>query len=155
MVALLLLIPLTRFGPTYLTALTDPAGAIPQWTATAAPPPPLSRRRQAGRHALRLGIPAGDLRLPALPAATLFLDSQPLTGVPADRHLTQSTPVETGKPGSAAPNWRRPGPRLGARRPGPLQPAPRPDPFLPDLRDWLAHYHPIGRTTETVIYRHE
>ena len=30
-----------------------------------------------------------------LPAATRFLDSQPLTGVPADRHLTQSEPVET------------------------------------------------------------
>ena len=30
-----------------------------------------------------------------LPAATQYLDSQPLTGVPADRHLTQSEPVET------------------------------------------------------------
>src|SRR6476659_8550617 len=30
-----------------------------------------------------------------LPAATVWLDSQPLTGVPADRHLNQSEPVET------------------------------------------------------------
>jgi hypothetical protein len=30
-----------------------------------------------------------------LPAATRYLDSQPLTGVPADRHLTQSDPVAT------------------------------------------------------------
>ena len=30
-----------------------------------------------------------------LPASSRFLDSQPLTGVPADRHLTQSVPVET------------------------------------------------------------
>jgi len=29
-----------------------------------------------------------------MPAGTIYLDSQPLTGVPADRHLTQSEPVE-------------------------------------------------------------
>ena len=87
-----------------------------------------------------------------LPAATRFLDSQPLTGVPADRHLTQSTPVETD--GVAA---RRA--ELAASRPtfvvdglGEYNPRLALTEFA-DLRAWMAGYREVGRTAGSVIYR--
>jgi hypothetical protein len=89
-----------------------------------------------------------------LPAATRFLDSQPLTGVPADRHLTQSAAVETAE--------------SGARR-GELA-ASRPT-FLVDglgefnrhlavtefgdLRPWMGEYRELARTANSVIYKRE
>jgi hypothetical protein len=89
-----------------------------------------------------------------LPAATMYLDAQPLTGVPADRHLTQSTPVETDAPRErraeltrSAPSFILDGlglynPRLGIGN-------------YPDLRAWLKDYREVGRTGGTVIYRRE
>ena len=96
MVALLLLIPLARFAPTYLMAARD-AG----WRDTA-----MDRDSRAAAAIVNAAAKSGDTLFvwgyrpeiyvySHLPAATRFLDSQPLTGVPADRHLTQSTPVET------------------------------------------------------------
>jgi hypothetical protein len=87
-----------------------------------------------------------------LPGATPFLDSQPLTGVLADRHL--NTPRATA-PEIAA----RQRPRLLATRPtfiadglGPLQPPLAITQFA-DLRDWFAHYEPIGETRGFRLYR--
>jgi hypothetical protein len=89
-----------------------------------------------------------------LPAATMYLDAQPLTGVPADRHLTQSTPVETEAPRErraeltcSAPSFILDG--LGLY-----------NPHLaignhPDLHAWLGSYREVGRTGGTVIYRRE
>ena len=91
LVALLLLIPATRFGPTYLTALTNH-----EWRDIG-----MDRdSRAAAAFTRNLAKPGDTLFVwgyrpemyayTQLPAATIFLDSQPLTGVPADRHLTQS-----------------------------------------------------------------
>src|SRR5581483_7027194 len=96
LVALLLLIPASRFGPTYVTALTNPA-----WRDIG-----MDRdSRNAAAVTRDLAHPGDTLFVwgyrpemyayTNLPAATMYLDSQPLTGVPADRHLTQSDPVET------------------------------------------------------------
>ena len=87
-----------------------------------------------------------------LPAGTRFLDSQPLTGVPADRHLRQSAPV-------GADFTRANREKLALSRPAILMDGlSLYNPMLamnryPELRPWLARYREIARTRTTVIYR--
>jgi hypothetical protein len=151
--ALLLLIPAARFGPTYLSALRDHT-----WRDTA-----MDRDSRAAAALTRqMAEPSDTLFVwgyrpeiyvyTRLPAATRFLDSQPLTGVPADRHLTESTPVETD-----GPRERRA--ELAATRPtfvldglGVYNPRLAIANY-PDLRPWFGNYREVGRTGQTVIYR--
>ncbi len=152
-VALLLLIPATRFGPSYVHALTD-AG----WRDIA-----MDRESRAAAAFLREHARPGDTLFlwgyrpeiyaySGIPAATVWLDSQPLTGVPADRHLTRSEPVETveaarrraelaqSRPGWVL-DWLGPyNPQLAITR-------------YPDLREWLAQYREVATVGNTVIYR--
>ncbi len=87
-----------------------------------------------------------------MPAGSRFLDSQPLTGVLADRHLTSSQPI--------APEWAARNRReLIASDPtwivdglGPLNPALAITNF-PDLREWLGNYREVGRTRFSIIYK--
>jgi len=86
-----------------------------------------------------------------VPAATPWLDSQPLTGVIADRHLTDSRPTF---------------PELAARNRAELVKTtptfivdgltsfskPLEITNYPDLQNWLASYHKIGQSRGTVIY---
>src|ERR1035438_5361025 len=89
-----------------------------------------------------------------LPAATRFLDSQPLTGVPADRHLTQSTPVETRESlarraelASSRPTFVVDGLGEYNRRLALIE--------FGDLRAWMAQYREVARSSGSVIYRRE
>jgi hypothetical protein len=153
LIALLLLIPLIRFAPTYYYAL-HPAtwrdAAMDQDSRAAAAL--LRREAQPSDTLFVWGYRPEIYVYSGLPAATQYLDSQPLTGVPADRHLTQSTPVE-----SIESRARRAG--LAASRPvfivdglGPYN--PRLALFAyPELAAWLSNYREIARTPETVIYR--
>ena len=152
-VAVLLLIPLVRFGPSYLVAARDA-----DWRDTA-----MDRDSRAAAAIVNRAALAGDTMFvwgyrpelyvyTGLPAATRYLDSQPLTGVPADRHLTQSEPVETTESGrrraelvSAFPTFLVDG--LGLYNPALAIGA------YPELRPWLAWFTEIGRTSGTVIYR--
>ena len=84
-------------------------------------------------------------------AGTPFLDSQPLTGVLADRHLTNS---EVFYPELAARNRQE----LAKTNPtyivdglGPLNPALAISSY-PDLQAWLSRYHEAGRTRFSVVY---
>jgi len=155
LVALLLLIPATRFGPSYLAALTNP-----EWRDTA-----MDRDSQAAAAMIRRMAQPGDTLFvwgyrpeiyvyTRLPAATRFIDSQPLTGVPADRHLTQSEPVE-----SEGPRERRA--ELAASRPTfvvdglGLFNAKLAITSFSDLRPWLTWYREVARTGETVIYHRQ
>jgi hypothetical protein len=152
LVALLLLIPATRFGPTYLTALRGVA-----WRDTAMDRDSrqcaavLRPLEKPGNRLLVWGYRPELYVYTGLPAATRYLDSQPLTGVPADRHLTSSDAVETRDP---------------ARRRRELVQA-RPDFIVdglgrynrrlaltayPELGAWLGQYREIGRTGGTIIY---
>jgi hypothetical protein len=151
--ALLLLVPLARFGPSYLTALS---GA--EWRDTA-----MDRDSRAAAALTRQLAKPGDTLFvwgyrpeiyvyAQLPAATMFLDSQPLTGVPADRHLTQSDPVEPevararrSELAHSHPTFLVDGlsaynPRLAIAN-------------YPELREWFANYREVARTSQTVIYR--
>jgi len=87
-----------------------------------------------------------------LPAATTYLDSQPLAGVPADRHLTQSTPVETEAPRARRAELTRSAPSFILDGLGLYNPRLAIGNY-PDLREWLSNYREAGRTGGTVIYR--
>ncbi|MBZ5622674.1 MAG: hypothetical protein LAQ69_28660 [Acidobacteriia bacterium] len=152
LVALLLLIPATRFGPAYLTALRDRA-----WRDTN-----MDRdSRSAAAFTHQLAKPGDTLFVwgyrpemyayTQLPAAAIYLDSQPLTGVPADRHLTQSEPVETEAATGRRAQLARSRPTFVLDGLGLYNPKLAITNY-PDLHEWLAHYREVGRRGQTVIY---
>jgi hypothetical protein len=151
----LLLIPLARFGPRYLILANDLAHERPSdWSDLA-----LNQDSQAASDRMERvgtllvwGYRPDIFAYTRRPAGSRFLDSQPLTGVLADRHLTSSQPVA---PGWAAHNRRE----LIASDPtwivdglGPLNPALAITNF-PDLHDWLGNYREVGRTRFSIIYK--
>jgi hypothetical protein len=152
LVALLLLIPLIRFAPTYYYALypeTWRDAAMDQDSRAVAAQ--LRNLAKPGDTLFVWGYRPEIYLYSQLPAATRFLDSQPLTGVPADRHLTDSTPVITGPPRihsqivHTRPTFIVDGlglynPKLGLQQ-------------YTDLAPWLSAYREAGRTPNSVIYR--
>jgi hypothetical protein len=153
LVALLLLIPATRFGPSYLTALTDSA-----WRDTS-----MDRDSRAAAAFVRDRSQPGDTLFiwgyrpeifvySRIPAATLYLDSQPLTGVPADRHLTHSEPVETEQAARRRLELTQSSPTFILDGLGPYNPQLAITAY-PELRSWLAGYTEIGRVGQTIVYR--
>ena len=151
----LLLIPLVRFGPRYVMLANDLAhGRRSDWSDLAL--------NQDSKAASDLIAHTGTLLVwgyrpdifayTRMPAGSRFLDSQPLTGVLADRHLTSSQPFA---PELALRNRRE----LIANDPtwivdglGPINPALAITNF-PDLREWLGNYRETGRTRFSIIYR--
>jgi hypothetical protein len=155
LIALLLLIPLTRFAPTYLTALTNPG-----WRDTG-----MDRDSRAVSEMVRHMAKPGDtlfvwgyrpeiFTYTGLPAATIYLDSQPLTGVPADRHLTHSEPVEKVEALARRRQLAQSRPTFIVDGLGPFNPRLAIGNY-PELREWFSHYGVVGRTAETVIYRRD
>jgi hypothetical protein len=151
----LLLIPLIRFGPRYAMLASDLAhGRQSHWSDLALNQDSHAVADRIGHSGTLLmwGYRPDVFAYTRMPAGTRFLDSQPLTGVLADRHLTSSQPVA---PELAARNRRD----LVATDPiwivdglGPLNPALAIANY-PDLRDWLAGYRIVGRTRFSIIYR--
>jgi hypothetical protein len=159
-VAALLLIPLVRFGPRYALLARDlMAGRPHAWADTA-----MDRdSRRAARIAREWSAPGDTLFVwgfrpelyiyAGLPAATRFLDSQPLTGVPADRHLTQWQPVEGESTRARRAELARSQPALILDGLGLLNPRLAIGAYA-DLRPWLDQYKEVARTDLTVIYRY-
>jgi hypothetical protein len=87
-----------------------------------------------------------------LAAGARFLDSQPLTGVPADRHLTAWQPVESETTRTHRAELARTQPTFILDGLGPLNPRLAMGTYA-DLRAWLAQYEEVGRTGLTVIYK--
>jgi hypothetical protein len=152
-VALLLLIPATRFGPTYLSALTDP-----QWRDilmdrdSRAAAAFVRDRSQKGDTLFIWGYRPEIFVYSRIPAATRYLDSQPLTGVPADRHLTQSQPVETEQAARRRVELTHSSPTFLLDGLGPYN-SQLAITAYPELRSWLAGYTEIGRVGQTIVYR--
>ncbi|MDQ6676616.1 MAG: hypothetical protein M3Z09_04900, partial [Acidobacteriota bacterium] len=152
-VAALLLIPLARFGPSYiLMAQRRP------WADTA-----MDADSRAAASLLRRAAQPGDTLFiwgyrpelwvyTGLEDATRFLDSQPLTGVPADRHLTRSEPIALNRPAAARRELARTRPTFIADGLSLYNPRLSPARY-PELNQWMAHYREIGRTSGTVLYR--
>ncbi len=153
--SLLLLIPLVRFGPRYIELAR---GRESNWADTA-----MNRDSRAvasivgglarpGDSLLVWGYRPDIFMYTRMPAGTPFLDSQPLTGVIADRHLTSH---EASAPALAAANRQRligTSPTfivdgLGLYNP-PLAIA-----SYADLAGWLANYREVARTRNSVVYR--
>jgi hypothetical protein len=152
---LLLAIPLVRFAPTYFMAARD-AG----WRDTA-----MDRDSRAAAAMVSAAAQRGDTLFvwgyrpeiyvyAHLPAATRFLDSQPLTGVPADRHLTQSTPVETQESRARRAELAASRPTFVVDGLGEYNRRLAVTEFG-DLRAWMAGYREVGRSAGSVIYRRE
>jgi hypothetical protein len=100
LVAALLVIPAARFGPRYAMLAADlAAGRQHQWQDLALEQDSRSAASYLRTHAapsdtlLVWGYRPEVYPLSGLHAGTRFLDSQPLNGVLADRHLTQSVPT--------------------------------------------------------------
>ena len=148
---LLLLIPLIRFGPRYIE-LAQGKGST--WSDLA--------MEQDSRAAAGLLKGGGDLLvwgyrpeiyvLSGKPAATRFLDSQPLTGVFADRHLTSSTPTAAALARTNRAELMTTKPEWIVDGLGPYNPQLAITQFE-DLRPWLQAYVETGRTQGTIIYR--
>jgi hypothetical protein len=152
---LLLLIPLGRFGPRYVTLAWDLAQhRQTQWSDLAMNQDSRAAADRIGRDGTLLvwGYRPDIFAYTRMKAGTRFLDSQPLTGVLADRHLTNSEVI--------APEWAAENRRELART--------QPDwivdglaafnPALavsnyPDLKEWLAGYREVERTRGTIIYQ--
>jgi hypothetical protein len=154
-VLLLLLIPLVRFGPRYASlALHGDA----DWSDTAMDRDSreasaiVKQMSHAGDTMFIWGYRPEDWIYTGLPAATRYLDCQALTGVPADRHLSQSTPITT----------------IGTVEARREVAASHPDfvldgltPFnadlsmqkYPQLAAWMKEYKEVARTRLTIIYR--
>ena len=153
LLALLLAIPLARFAPGYLLAARDAA-----WRDTA-----MDRDSRAAARLLNAAARPGDTLFvwgyrpeiyvySHLPAATRFLDSQPLTGVPADRHLTQSAPLETRQSQAHRVELAGSHPSFIVDGLGPYNPRLAVTAFA-GLHAWLGDYREVGRTPGSVIYR--
>jgi hypothetical protein len=147
----LLLVPVVRFGPRYVTL----AGGDRSWSDLAMMQD--SRRvgemlKDEGGSLLVWGYRPDVYVFSGLPAGTPFVDSQPLTGALADRHLTNPAIYA---PELAARNRKL----LAAMKPdwivdglGPYRPELAITRF-DDLRPWLSGYREAGRTRGSIIYR--
>jgi len=152
---LLLLIPLVRFSPRYVTLANDLLHARQtEWSDLAMNQDSHAAADRIDRQGTLLvwGYRPDIFAYTRMAAGSRFLDSQPLTGVLADRHLASS---EAAAPELAAQNRRD----LIQTRPtwivdglGPLNPALAITNY-PDLQDWLAGYREVGRTRYSIIYK--
>jgi hypothetical protein len=150
----LLLIPLGRFGPRYVLLAAGQAN----WNDTA-----MDRdnrdvaglvRRQAGPADTLLvwGFRPEIYVYTGLPAGSRFLDSQPLTGVPADRHLTESTALDDRGAHQHRAELSRTRPSFIVDGLGRYNPALAITQYR-DLEAWLRDYDEVGRTGQSVMYR--
>ena len=149
LVILTLLIPLIRFIPAYVHPLAHADTAMDRESRQAATI--VSAAAKPVDTIFIWGYRPDIVAYTRLPVAGQMWDSQPLTGVPADRHLSENRPVDIA--------W-------AARNRG-LAPAyatfivdglsqynPRLDIHLyPELAQWLTHYCEIGRAGGIVVYR--
>lgn len=156
--AVLLLVPGLRFGPRYVELARDlAAGRVHEWADLT-----LDRDNQAVARIVGLRARQGDTLLvwgyrpgiyaySGLRAGAKPMDSQPLTGVPADRHFFVSEAIlperaranrrelAGAKPSFIVDSLSFFNPKLGMDR-------------YPELSEWLKSYSVVGRTSLSVVY---
>ena len=146
---LTLAVPLLRFGPRYASVANSKDLAMDR------------ESRAASKIALSFAHPGATLYVwgyrpeifvyTGLKPATRYLDSQALTGVPADRHLTQSSVVLTAGTREARSELARSRPDIlidGLSLYNPMLSMEKYD----ELRPWLRNYQEVGRSGGTVVY---
>jgi hypothetical protein len=157
----LLLIPLVRFGPRYYELASDLLhGRMHQWADLAmmydseAAARIVSSDSGSAGTLLVWGYRPDIFAYTRMQAGARYIDSQPLTGVLADRHLDNS---EVLAPEWAAENRRdliQQHPTYIADGLGLYNPKLAITKY-PDLTAWLHNYREIGRTGRTIVYRRE
>jgi hypothetical protein len=156
--AVLLLVPLIRFGPRYaLLALDNLSHREPNWSDVV--------MDLDSQHA------AAKIRSLARPGDTLFVwgyrpdlyvytrmssdsrfwDSQPLTGVPADRHLSATGAIYSGPAAANRQELISSHPAFIVDGLSLFNPKLRPSVF-PELRPWIGSYTLVDRTKLSLIY---
>ncbi len=155
----LLLIPLVRFGPRYATLAWESATGRPhQWADLAMydgsveVADRLDRLAAPGDSLLVWGYRPDIYVLTRLPAGTAFLDSQPLTGVIADRHLVDSRPSVPELARQNRQELTRTSPTWIVDGLGPYNPVLGIGQY-PDLAAWLANYRQAFTSPSAVVYR--
>ncbi|MBC7924380.1 MAG: glycosyltransferase family 39 protein [Bryobacteraceae bacterium] len=150
-VVLLLFIPLVRFAPRYFSQ-KNWSDTVLMSDSSAASQLMLKYRTKPKPSLLVWGYRPEVFVFSGLPAATRFLDSQPLTGVLADRHLITS---KVTYPEIASGNRRE----LINSKPdfivdglGLLNPALAISSYG-DLEMWLRHYKVVGETRTSIVYQ--
>ena len=149
-----LLVPMIRFGPRYVRL----AAGDTAWVDTA-----MDRDSRAAAALANSSARAGDTLFvwgfrpelfvyTGLRSASRFLDSQPLNGVPADRHLVDSRPVAAELAEANRRELVRSKPDVVMDGLGLYNPKLAIGAY-PDLEGWMANYREVSRTPLTVIYR--
>ena len=144
-----LCVPLVRFGPRYVN--------LKNWNDLA-----LDRdSRAVSKLALQNAPPNATLYVwgyrpemyvyTRMRPATKYLDCQAMTGVPADRHLTQSVVVLTTGTHEAREELARSSPDVVIDGLGLYNPALAMTNY-PELRNWIVGYREVGRTGGSVVY---
>jgi len=148
-VLLTAVIPLVRFAPRYLSlnhwsdlALDEDSRAASRIVNSAVP-------RTATLYVW--GYRPEIYVYTGLKPATKYLECQALTGVPADRHLTQSTVVLTQGTREARLELARSMPDVVLDGLGPFNPNLAIQNY-PELRNWFTQYHEIARTNGVIVY---
>ena len=145
----LLLIPFVRFAPHYISlsdwsdlALDTDSRAASQLASSLAP-------RAATLYVW--GYRPEMYVYTGLKPATRYLECQAMTGVPADRHLTQSTVVLTAGTHEAREELARSSPDVLIDGLSLYNPALRMQNYS-ELRPWMLQYHEAARTKGAIIY---
>ncbi|HUI57658.1 MAG TPA: glycosyltransferase family 39 protein [Bryobacteraceae bacterium] len=157
----LLLIPFIRFGPRYLTFAQDllvhrehRGSDLLIYRDSRAVSAVLDARKRPGDTLFVWGYNPSIYVYTRLPAAARYWDSQPLTGVPADRHLDKTRFIPPIVPEWAAHNRSElitSTPTFIVDSLSRLNPNLAIDAY-PELRAWMADYRLIARTPLSLIY---
>lgn len=147
--AVLLVIPMIRFTPRYIS--------LDHWSDLALD----EDSRAASQIVLKTAHPGSTLYVwgyrpeifvyTKLRPATKYLECQALTGVPADRHLTQSQIVLTEGTHEAREELVQAMPDILVDGLSLYNPALAMSSY-PELRPWLDSYREVGRTNGTIVY---
>lgn len=149
----LLAVPLIRFGKPYVTlARGEAMSDLSMDRDSRAAAQRLRDLSRAGETLFVWGFRPDIFIDSGLPAGTRFLESQPISGVLADRHLFSS--------GSIAPEFTAPNVReLAKTKPtwivdglGPYNPSLALQ-RQPALADWFSRYTEVARTDFSILYR--
>jgi hypothetical protein len=156
--AVLLLVPLVRFGPRYvLLAADDVEQQAPHWSDVVmdldsqAVARQILAKRKPGDTLFVWGYRPDIYVYTRMSSDTKFWDSQPLTGVPADRHLSAVEPIYGGPAAINRRDFVKSQPTFLVDGLGLLNPRLKPGVY-PELRPWLAEYKLMGRTKLSLIY---
>ncbi len=157
--SLLLLVPFVRFSPHYVfLSIDDIAHRQPHWSDVI-----MDLDSQRAAATIRMVAHPGDTLFvwgyrpdlyvyTRMSSDSRFWDSQPLTGVPADRHLSTTIPILNGPAAADRAELARSRPTFMVDGLSPLNPHLSPA-IYPELRPWLSHYRLIARTKLCLIYR--